>query len=75
MLFLKQQQFGFIVQFQTKPNHIIENSCSFIVRKMFMLNLYLAFKLQPEISTFYAAVKYRSLGGHGPLSKGAHKAA
>lgn len=78
MLFLKQQQFGFIVQFQTKPKHIIENLCSFIVRKMFMLNSYLAFKLQPKISTFYAAVKYTgsiSLEGRGPLAKGAHKTA
>jgi len=74
MLFLKQQQFGFIVQFQTKPNHITENLCSFIVRKMFMLISFLVVKVQPNVSTF-RAVKYRSLEGHAPLSKGACKAA
>lgn len=40
-----------------------------------MLNLYLAFKLQPKISTFYAAVKYKSLEGHGSLFKRTQKAA
>lgn len=65
MLFLKQQQFCFIVQFQIKTNNIIESSCSFIAKMVSMLILYLAFKIHPRVSGSCAAVKYRTLDGRG----------
>lgn len=39
------------------------------------MNWFLAFKLQPESSTFCAAGEQGSLEGHHPFSKEIHKAA